>query len=69
VLARLPPDNAAALTEPIVPRWSAALPNRGLAVIRTETELTQVRRMELLQSDDGAAVAVASARATFRQVR
>jgi hypothetical protein len=23
VLARLPPDNAAALTEPIVPRWSA----------------------------------------------
>ena len=29
MLARLPPDNAAALTEPIVPRWSANLKQSG----------------------------------------
>jgi hypothetical protein len=48
-------------------RVVATLPNREFTVIRAETEFTQVRRMELLQSDDGAAVA--PARATFHQVR
>jgi hypothetical protein len=55
VLARLPPDNAAALTEPIVPRWSATLPYRiteGLPVTRPELGLgsDQTGKMTLLLS-------------------